>query len=381
VPEIAPRLGLHAAFGGRSDTREGRRWGTAGAVAWIGVAVAYTGTQGLRRLAAGVPAFGSWQQAAHTFASILLGGLLVPIVVAVLLRLRSRPRPGWVVAITYLGLGLVFWVGWAWLVQGYGRMMGLPAPGRAGADEQFLPWLVLTALVALTLYTVVALVVEAAWLRITIRRRAVEAARLQGEIDSARAAALRARVDPAFIREASEIAAEVMDRSVPEARRVLTNLSELLRVALGRSGAQTVDVVQEMVLARRYVEIQQARYGDAVSVDWEMEEDGLGRSVPPLLLQPLLAEAFGWIASTRGTGQIVVSARAAGETPLFVVQAHGRDLGGSCASRIAGPRDLDALRSRLERLNLDQIEWEVGPTGGGGIEMRAAVRSRPREPL
>jgi two-component system, LytTR family, sensor kinase len=381
VPEAAPRRDAPAAIGGRSDPREGRRWAIAGAVTWLGLALTYSGTHALRRLAAGLPAFSSWQQAAHASASILVGGLLVPVVVAVLLRLRSRPRPFWVVAVTYIGLGLAFWVGWASLVRVYAGMMGLPAPAGAGAGDPFLPWLVLTALISLTLYTVVALVVEAAWLRNAIRRREVEAARLQGEIDSARAAALRARVDPAFIREATEIASEVMDRSVPEARRVLTNLSELLRVALGRNGAQTVDVRQEMVLARRFIEIQQARYGDAVCVDWDMEEDGLGASVPPLVLQPLLAEAFGWIASRCGAGHIDVSVRAAGERPVFVVQARGRDPGGSGPARVAGPPDVDALRSRLERLDLQQVDWEVGLAGGGGIEIRAAVRPKPREPL
>ena len=54
---------------------------------------------------------------------------------------------------------------------------------------------------------------------------------------------------------------------------------------------ESVSLAEEVVLAQRYLEIEQVRFGSRLQVVWELDpEAGLAR-VPPLLLQPLVENA------------------------------------------------------------------------------------------
>ncbi len=71
---------------------------------------------------------------------------------------------------------------------------------------------------------------------------------------------------------------------------MLEDLSELFRVALVDSG-DAVTLGEEVELARRYLAIEQIRFGDRLQVSWELDHTATPARVPPLLLQPLVENA------------------------------------------------------------------------------------------
>jgi len=52
-----------------------------------------------------------------------------------------------------------------------------------------------------------------------------------------------------------------------------------------------VTLAGEIELARRYLEIEQVRFGDRLQVEWSIDPDAGDARVPPLLLQPLVENA------------------------------------------------------------------------------------------
>ena len=74
------------------------------------------------------------------------------------------------------------------------------------------------------------------------------------------------------------------------AETLLEDLSDLFRSALVDQG-ESVTVEQEVALARRYLDIEQVRFGERLRVEWALDPDAGHARVPPLVLQPLVENA------------------------------------------------------------------------------------------
>jgi two-component system sensor histidine kinase AlgZ len=89
---------------------------------------------------------------------------------------------------------------------------------------------------------------------------------------------------------------------------VLEDLSQLFRVALAEVGA-SVTLAEEIDLAKRYLAIEQVRFGDRLAVDWEVDAAASSARVPPLVLQPLVENAvYHGIEPSAGTGVVSIDA-------------------------------------------------------------------------
>ena len=127
---------------------------------------------------------------------------------------------------------------------------------------------------------------------------------------SARLAELQSRIRPHFLFNALNTALALVRVDPARAESVLEDLAELFRTALAEVGA-SVPLADEIELARRYLAIEQIRFGERLQVDWRIDADPrvLAARVPPLVLQPLVENAVrhGIEPAARG-GRIVVSA-------------------------------------------------------------------------
>ncbi|MGS4768134.1 sensor histidine kinase, partial [Acinetobacter baumannii] len=72
---------------------------------------------------------------------------------------------------------------------------------------------------------------------------------------------------------------------------VLEDLAELFRVALADSSA-SVSLAEEVELAKRYLAIEQIRFGKRLRVVWHLDPAADPARLPPLLLQPLVENAI-----------------------------------------------------------------------------------------
>lgn len=107
---------------------------------------------------------------------------------------------------------------------------------------------------------------------------------------TARLAELQSRIRPHFLFNTLNTALALVRLDPARAEDVLEDLSELFRVALSESGESTT-LAGEIDLAKRYLAIEQIRFGDRLKVQWELDEAAGSARVPPLLLQPLVENA------------------------------------------------------------------------------------------
>lgn len=107
---------------------------------------------------------------------------------------------------------------------------------------------------------------------------------------TARLVELQSRIRPHFLFNTLNTAMALVRVDPGRAEDVLADLSELFRVALMPSN-ESVTLDEEIELAKRYLEIEQVRFGSRLTVQWDVDPQAGRARVPPLLLQPLVENA------------------------------------------------------------------------------------------
>lgn len=160
-----------------------------------------------------------------------------------------------------------------------GALAGAYACGMLAlvAQPTSAPWLASAATGAL----LAAMLVAALVLRARGRTPAATTARLTE---------LQSRIRPHFLFNTLNSAIALVREEPAKAESLLEDLSDLFRVALIEQGESTT-LAEEITLARRYLGIEEVRFGKRLQVQWNLDPRTDGARLPPLLLQPLVENA------------------------------------------------------------------------------------------
>ncbi len=181
-----------------------------------------------------------------------------------------------------------------------------------------------------------ALVLAGLFWRVKARTPAATAARL---------AELQSRIRPHFLFNTLNSAMALVRAEPAKAEAVLQDLSELFRSVLA-DPAESVTLGQEIALARRYLEIEQIRFGERLNVLWRLDAGADAARLPPLLLQPLVENAVRHGVEPSDSGaQLIISTRRRGSTVVIKVT-------NSAPSGVGRPGHGLALANVRERLLL-----------------------------
>jgi two-component system sensor histidine kinase AlgZ len=123
------------------------------------------------------------------------------------------------------------------------------------------------------------------WLSVRWRQRA----RLPAAA-AARLADLQTRIRPHFLFNTLNTAIALVQLDPRRAEEVLEDLSDLFRATLGALDKATT-LAEEIELSRRYLSIEQLRFGRRLDVDWDLDPTAGAARLPPLALQPLIENA------------------------------------------------------------------------------------------
>jgi two-component system sensor histidine kinase AlgZ len=131
------------------------------------------------------------------------------------------------------------------------------------------------------------------------------------------------------------------------AENVLEDLSQLFRVALAEVGS-SVTLAEEIDLAKRYLAIEQVRFGERLAVSWDVDAATSQARVPPLVLQPLVENAVRHgIETSLSGGTVRVRAKVRHGSATVVISNSLPDTPGQPGAGIA----LANVRERLSLLH------------------------------
>ncbi len=157
--------------------------------------------------------------------------------------------------------------------------------------------------------------------------------------------ALRAQVNPHFLFNCLHSISSMTGRDPEGARRMCLELAEFFRASLKAGGEPRIPLATELSLLRRYLDIEQVRFGARLQATFETDADLAGIAVPPLLLQPLVENAVRHGVATLVDGGIVRVTTKRGADRVDITVENAFDADGRRSGTGVG---LANVRERLE---------------------------------
>ncbi|MCY1017580.1 sensor histidine kinase [Pyxidicoccus sp. MSG2] len=183
--------------------------------------------------------------------------------------------------------------------------------------------------------------------------------------------ALRAQLHPHFLfNTLNAISVLVRKQDTAGSIRMLTGVSELLRMALNNTGRQHVPFHEDLDFLERYLDIEQTRFQDRLQVVRAIDPATLGALVPSLILQPLVENAIKHGLSARsGAGRVELRASREGARLVLEVLDDGPGLAPGWDTH-DGCIGVANVRARMHQLYGDRHAFTLENRPGGGVRAR-----------
>lgn len=126
---------------------------------------------------------------------------------------------------------------------------------------------------------------------------------------------LRSQINPHFLFNTLNSISTLVATSKEQARRVISQLSDIFRYALEAHSGERVKLIHEVDFIENYIRIQQVRFGDRLRFEKTIDVNCLGFYIPPMILQPLVENAVKYGIAPKATG---------GTISLHIARRNGR---------------------------------------------------------
>jgi two-component system, LytTR family, sensor kinase len=197
------------------------------------------------------------------------------------------------------------------------------------------------------------------------------------QLVQARLDVLKAQLHPHFLFNTLNTISSLVHHDAAAADRMIARLSGLLRRTLDEAGTSEVPLRDELAFLESYLEIEQARFEDRLTVCWAVDPAALDARVPHLILQPLVENAIRHgIAPRAAPGVLRIAAERVNGSLRLEVRDDGVGLGASprAAGRGVGLRN---TRARLAELYGEDHRLDLREARAGGTVLTMVIPFRP----
>lgn len=174
---------------------------------------------------------------------------------------------------------------------------------------------------------------------------------------------LKSQINPHFLFNTLNSINTLIGSSKEQARKVITQLSDIFRYALDSHGDQMVKLIHELDFIDNYIRIQQVRFGERLMYVKQVDFSCLSVLIPPMILQPLVENSVKYgIAPKDDGGTIVLTVKRFNNMIFFEVKDDGL---GSASKKV-----MDGSSSGVGIKNTDErLKNIFGP--GSGLRVRS----------
>ncbi|WP_269322686.1 sensor histidine kinase [Paenibacillus sp. FSL R7-0273] len=163
----------------------------------------------------------------------------------------------------------------------------------------------------------------------------MEVSRVEGIKEMANKAELKAlqtSINPHFLFNALNAIASSIRIDPGKARELIVNLSGYMRYNLELTD-EFIDIRRELQQVQQYVEIEKARFGSRLSVEYDIDEVEV--RIPSLIIQPLVENAIvHGILKAKGQGTVTISVKDLGEAVRVGITDTGAGISEETVERV-----------------------------------------------
>lgn len=179
---------------------------------------------------------------------------------------------------------------------------------------------------------------------------------------------LKSQLHPHFLFNTLHTVSAMMHEDVKAADRMVSRLSDLLRLTLENIGRHEVPLKQELDFVQRYLEIERIRFQERLELTLRIDPETFDAMVPSMVLQPLvencIRHGFG---SHRSTGAIVVHAHRQERSLMLQVMDNGGGLPGGGLQSFREGLGLTNTRRRLQQMYGSEHRFQLESPPNGGV--------------
>jgi len=186
--------------------------------------------------------------------------------------------------------------------------------------------------------------------------------------------ALRARISPHFLFNSLNSIAQLISTDPVRAEACVERLAEIFRYLLQSDNRSFVTLQDELDIADAYLDIERARFGDRLAVDFVVEDGALHGTVPTLILQPLIENAVRHGVSQKvGGGTVSIEAALDGTDLRVVVRDTGVGMATGVDAALSTGVGLRNVHDRLVQLYGEQYAPRIDSQPGQGTSIVVRV--------
>ncbi len=300
--------------------------------------------------------------------------LLVPLIFSVCSRL-ARLRRKAILACGHIASGLLF-------ALTHGAILTTAAWIEARVNHTGWSWYHLWRQFFVVDHTfddvVTYFVIVCAWLTVAyygkFKEKELGAAQLEAQLARAELQALKMQLSPHFLFNILNGISSLNYEDPRTANRMLSKLSDLLRIALADDPEREATLGAELEFNRRYLELEQMRLGERLSFEMDAQPETLAVPFPALLLQPLVENAVRHgIAPHSRKGRVWVRSRA--RNGMLDIEVGDDGPGKPEPVPASGPQGIGLrnTRERLQRIYGRRHGFSVEDNGGSGFIVRISI--------
>ena len=124
------------------------------------------------------------------------------------------------------------------------------------------------------------------------RQSLIQSERLAKLLAEARLQTLQMQLEPHFLFNTLQSISQLVHEDPDAAERMLALLGDMLRKTLACRNGEEIPLHEELGLLHQYIDIQQVRFRGRLEVQWHVDPTTENAAIPPMLMQPLVENAF-----------------------------------------------------------------------------------------
>lgn len=187
---------------------------------------------------------------------------------------------------------------------------------------------------------------------------------------------LRYQLNPHFLfNTLNAISTLILDKDTELANGMVMKLSRFLRYSLDNDPMQQITVTEEVESLKLYLDIEEVRFGERLTLHFDISEDAQAALMPSLLLQPLVENSIKYAVSRSiNGGSIAVSASVEDSCLQLIVadDGPGLDLRQGRLPK-GGGVGLANTRERLAQIYGDKQSFRLGSTEPHGLTITIRI--------
>lgn len=218
------------------------------------------------------------------------------------------------------------------------------------------------------------------------QERELRSSELERQLAEAQLQMLKMQLQPHFLFNTLNTAYSLIGRDREAAERVIIQLSDLLRMTLEHTGMHEVTLDEEIGFIGKYLEIEQVRFRERLTIRYQIDPECLDALVPNMILQPLVENAIKHgVAPHARPGVIEISAAKRRDLLELTVTDNGNGISDDHADRRARGIGVGLSNTRARLLQqygaLSRLELRAGAVEGfsaiATIPFRKLTKAEP----